>query len=144
MKKFDKVVLIGEVKTPQNNELHMAKVYCEYGCTNPTCKSERHKQASVVRRLYNYMVVNGLFFGLFSSHKHWAGFIRDCEGNKLAKTGTLPDCIGKYTSLVKCNSPDCKHNRLPKECSVWDEKNSYDTKKRNIDEKSNQMFVGSA
>jgi len=138
VKEFKEVVLVGEVKIPQNNKAHTAESYCDYGCSDPNCKKERHNPVSVVRQLYNYMVVNGLFFGLFSSHKYWAGFIRDCEGSlfitptiafdqdqpytaaqflvlfyKLASMRTLPDCIGKYTSLVKCVSPDCKHIRLP-------------------------------
>ena len=144
VREFGNVVLVGEVKTPRSVPDSMAEVFCDFGCGG--CKtSERHKDVSVVRQLYNYMVINNRFFGLFSSHDHWAGFFRDCEGNllitpslawdqtdpytvpqflvlfyKVALTGALPSCIGKFSSgvLVSCTDKECEHNRLPTECSV--------------------------
>jgi hypothetical protein len=150
---FEQVVLVGEVKTPRNVHEDMAECYCDFGCKE--CKSQRHSNVSVVRQLYNYMVINNRFFGLFSCHSHWAGFIRDCKGNllitpsmhwdqtdpytapqflvlfyKMALVDHLPPCIGKFTDsvLVSCTDEGCSHNRLPAKCDVLHPDSGYKPK----------------
>ena len=104
------LLIVGEVKTDKMTEEHLARTYCDVGCKS--CKyvvtslddkgkpkdkelvGDRHKHNSLVRQLYNYMVSNGLFYGMFSSHTYTAGFVRDCKGNPRHHTefGVRLDC----------------------------------------------------
>jgi hypothetical protein len=83
----DKLYIAGEIKTPEEKEMNFAKTFCNFGCKSCFVGEKkrkrlgaRHNSCSVVRQLYNYMLLNGLFFGLYSNHDNMAGFIRDCNG----------------------------------------------------------------
>jgi serine/threonine protein kinase len=88
------------VKTPECDGSDLAKNWCSFPCYNHArdengklvkdktgrttiieCNSERHKAVSHVRQVYNYQAINGLLFALFTNHKQYVGFIRDCHGN---------------------------------------------------------------
>jgi len=150
------LLIVGEVKTDKMSEQHLARTYCDFGCESCTyvvkpkdkgVVGDRHKHNSLVRQLYNYMVSNGLFYGVFSSHTYTAGFIRDCKGNlaitpslafdstapytapqfivlfyMLARTMQVPESLSKKLGLVLVPCSDtgeCSgHKKLPPQCDV--------------------------
>mmetsp|Transcript_5429 Transcript_5429/g.8832 ORF Transcript_5429/g.8832 Transcript_5429/m.8832 type:complete len:382 (-) Transcript_5429:14-1159(-) len=87
-------MIAGEFRGPGFPTIDLGKEYCEYGCDGVGCTSQRHKDNSVIRQLYNYMYLNGLLVGIYSNYLHTHVFIRDCDGHLLITEPVTYDMVG--------------------------------------------------
>lgn len=123
------LVIAGEVKTIKVNKEELSTEYCDVGCKKKDCKSQRHRNVSPIRQLYNYMVLNGLFYGILTTYQMTWGFIRDCHGNlgivpgisydsSANDTSTSPFTISQFVVLFYMLATDHKEN-LPESVSNY-------------------------
>jgi len=152
-------ILVCEAQRPSyfgNDSRDLTTRYCDFDCTmhkhehdhstwantHDRFEHEGHIQVSPIRQLYNYMLINGLYFGLLYSFNHYAGFIRDCSGNLtiieiVRSTDTVPaepvsamqflimwihlsylypngfEARHKFPNFNVCTHHDCEKRHLP-------------------------------
>lgn len=74
-------IIVGEYEGVGVSYTNLAATYCDKGCED--CDSQRHQRDSIIRQVYSYMVVNGVFVGIYTNYIQTFVFFRDCSGNLL-------------------------------------------------------------